>query len=100
MERKRVYDPVTPFPAPPSPFISFFAADIWTRMFIHDIYSMHVHSTYVSFLGTVRGGAPAYLAFSMNSGSVIIVASIFLNRTIYYYNLWKSYERSPLLRPY
>lgn len=39
MERKRVYDLVMPFPAPPlSPFLFRSPPpDIWTRVFIHDI---------------------------------------------------------------
>ena len=65
MERKRLYDPVMPFHAPP---ISF----IWTRMFIHDI-------QHTLFLGTIRA-VPlvllAYLAFSKKSGTAIIAASI------------------------
>jgi hypothetical protein len=77
MERKRLRHAI---PCPPlSAFISFIATDIWTRMFIHDIY-MHAHTcTYTSY--TCRSYCTpvplvllAYLAFSMNSG----------NHTIYY----------------
>jgi len=81
MERKHVYDPVMPSP---TPFISFIApghldTDVYTRHIQHARTHLHLHTTYVSFLGTVRA-VPlvllAYLAFSMNSGTAIIVASI------------------------